>query len=184
MNCRSGREAQLDFNHCNSLGVTIGNRRYRHLLFQPVLSHSGWRYAEVVAGETFLRTRRYTSTLYIHHTIHGVGYNPMNDGGRYSIQSPIASNLPPTRPTLPPPLTGAPSCAFFRRRKAPRALSERCRALAARRKAAAARLALGLVLELMTLPPVMRLLGSAPTRTQSASHSSISSCRCQSHSPP
>ena len=29
-------------------------RRYRHLLFQLVLSHSGWRYAEVVAGETFL----------------------------------------------------------------------------------------------------------------------------------
>ena len=51
---------------------------------------------------------------------------------------------------------GAPSWAFFRRRKAPRALAERCRALAARRNDAAARLALGLVLELMTLPPVMR----------------------------
>ena len=49
-----GREAQLDFTHCNSLGVTIGGRRYRHLLFQLVLSHSGWRYAEVVAGETFV----------------------------------------------------------------------------------------------------------------------------------
>ena len=59
---------------------------------------------------------------------------------------------------------GAPSCAFFRRRKAPRALSERCRALAARRKAAAARLALGLVLELITLPPVMRLLGLSPNQ--------------------
>ena len=40
---------------------------------------------------TALRTRRYTSTLYIHHTIHGFGYNPMNDGGRYSIQSPFVS---------------------------------------------------------------------------------------------
>ena len=49
-----GREAQLDFTHCNSLGVTIGGRRYRHLLFQLVLSHSGWRHAEVVAGETFV----------------------------------------------------------------------------------------------------------------------------------
>ena len=39
---------------------------------------------------------------------------------------------------------GAPSCAFFRRRKAPMALSERGSALAARRKAAAARLALSL----------------------------------------
>ena len=45
---------------------------------------------------TALRTRRYTPTLYIPHTIHGFGYNPMNDGGRYSIQSPFVSNLPPT----------------------------------------------------------------------------------------
>ena len=49
-----GREAQIDFTRGNSLGVTIGGRRYRHLLFQLVLSHSGWRHAEVVAGETFL----------------------------------------------------------------------------------------------------------------------------------
>ena len=54
---------------------------------------------------TARRTRRYTSTLYIHRTIHGVGYNPMNDGGRYSIQSPILSNLPPARSTLSPPFT-------------------------------------------------------------------------------
>ena len=53
-----GREAQLDFTHCNSLGVTIGGRRYRHLLFQLVLSHSGWRYAEVVAGETFVALKQ------------------------------------------------------------------------------------------------------------------------------
>ena len=54
---------------------------------------------------TARRTRRYTSTLYIRHTIHGVGYNPMNDGGRYTIRSPILSDPPPTRPTLSPPLT-------------------------------------------------------------------------------
>ena len=58
---------------------------------------------------------------------------------------------------------GAPRWAFFRRRKAPRALSERCSALAARRKAAAARLALGLVFELLTLPPVIRLSGLSPS---------------------
>ena len=40
------------------LGVTIGGRRYRHLLFQLVLSHSGWRYAEVVAGETFVALKQ------------------------------------------------------------------------------------------------------------------------------
>ena len=34
--------------------MTIGGRPYRHLLFQLVLGHSGWRYAEVTAGETFL----------------------------------------------------------------------------------------------------------------------------------
>ena len=43
-------------------------------------------------------------------------------------------------------------------------LSERCSALAARRNAAAARLALGLVFELITLPPVMRLLGLKPSQ--------------------
>ena len=47
-----GREAQIDFTHCNSLGVTVGGRAYRHRLFQLVLSHSGWRYAEVATGET------------------------------------------------------------------------------------------------------------------------------------
>ena len=53
-----GREAQIDFTHCNSLGVTIGRRAYRHLLFQLMLSHSGWRYAEVVARETFLALKQ------------------------------------------------------------------------------------------------------------------------------
>ena len=59
---------------------------------------------------------------------------------------------------------GAPSWAFFRRRKAPRALPERCSALAASRSAAAARLALALVFELITLPPVMRLWGLSPSQ--------------------
>ena len=59
---------------------------------------------------------------------------------------------------------GAPICAFFRRRKAPRALSERCSPWAARRNAAAVRLALGLVFELMTLPPVIRLSGLSPNQ--------------------
>ncbi len=49
-----GREAQIDFTHGNSLGVTIAGRPYLHLLFQLILSHSGWRYAEVATGETFL----------------------------------------------------------------------------------------------------------------------------------
>ena len=53
-----GRQAQIDFTHCNSLGGTIGGRSYRHRLFQLVLSHSGWRYAEVATGETFLALKQ------------------------------------------------------------------------------------------------------------------------------
>ena len=53
-----GREAQIDFTHCNGLRVSIGGRPHRHLLFQFVLSHSGWRYAEVVSGETFMALRQ------------------------------------------------------------------------------------------------------------------------------
>ena len=49
-----GREAQIDFTHCGELKVTIVGQPYRHLLFQLILSHSGWRYAEIAAGETFL----------------------------------------------------------------------------------------------------------------------------------
>ena len=49
-----GREAQIDFTHGNSLGVTVAGRPYTHMLFQLILSHSGWRYAEVATGETFL----------------------------------------------------------------------------------------------------------------------------------
>ena len=53
-----GREAQFDFTHGNSLGVTIVGQPYPHLLFQLILSHSGWRYAEVAAGETFLALKQ------------------------------------------------------------------------------------------------------------------------------
>ena len=35
-----------------------------------------------------LRTRRYSSTRYIHHTFHGVGLSPMEDDGRSSFQPP------------------------------------------------------------------------------------------------
>ena len=34
--------------------MTIAGQPYPHLLFQLILSNSGWRYAEVAAGETFL----------------------------------------------------------------------------------------------------------------------------------
>ena len=37
--------------------MTAG-RPYRHQLFQLILSHSGWRYAELANGETFLALQR------------------------------------------------------------------------------------------------------------------------------
>ena len=37
---------------------------------------------------TARRTRTYTSTLYIRRTIRRIGYYSMNDGERYSFQSP------------------------------------------------------------------------------------------------
>lgn len=53
-----GREAQIDFTHCKSLGVSIGGQPYAHQLFHFVLSHSGWRYAEVAASESYLALQR------------------------------------------------------------------------------------------------------------------------------
>ena len=43
---------------------------------------------------TARRTRRYTSTLYIHRTIHGVGYNPY--GWRQTVQftTAVCQRLP------------------------------------------------------------------------------------------
>lgn len=48
-----GREAQLDFTHADELGVSIGGEPFPHLLFEFVLSHSGWRFVDIVPGETF-----------------------------------------------------------------------------------------------------------------------------------
>jgi len=49
----AGREAAIDFTHCEELGVTIGGRPFPHLLFQFVLSFSKWIWACVAFGETF-----------------------------------------------------------------------------------------------------------------------------------
>jgi hypothetical protein len=48
-----GREAQLDFTHATELGVQIGGVSFEHLLFEFVLSHSGWRFVCLAYGETF-----------------------------------------------------------------------------------------------------------------------------------
>ena len=48
-----GREAQLDFTHATTLEVTIGGALFVHLLFELVLSYSGWRWVCLAFGETF-----------------------------------------------------------------------------------------------------------------------------------
>ena len=48
-----GREAQLDFTHCGELDVTICGAAFGHLLFEFVLSYSGWRFVDLAFGETF-----------------------------------------------------------------------------------------------------------------------------------
>ena len=47
-----GREAQVDFTHCERLEVTIGGEAFPHQLFDLRMSHSGWVHAEVFEGET------------------------------------------------------------------------------------------------------------------------------------
>lgn len=48
-----GREAQLDFTHASSLGVTIAGEAFDHLLFELLLRFSGWRYVQLAYGETY-----------------------------------------------------------------------------------------------------------------------------------
>ncbi len=49
-----GREAQIDFTHARELGVTIAGDLFDHLLFELVLSYSGWRFVAVYSGgETY-----------------------------------------------------------------------------------------------------------------------------------
>ena len=48
-----GREAAIDFTHATELGVTIAGVPFPHLLFEFVLSYSGWTWASLAFGETF-----------------------------------------------------------------------------------------------------------------------------------
>src|SRR5262245_49413653 len=48
-----GREGAYDFTDCNELGVTIRGVPFPHLLFQFILSFSGWRWVSIAFSETF-----------------------------------------------------------------------------------------------------------------------------------
>ena len=57
---------------------------------------------------TARRTRRYTSTWYIHPTTHKHDFEPMDGRGRYIFQPPQCQAVNPSRwSTLPPPFTAA-----------------------------------------------------------------------------
>jgi hypothetical protein len=47
-----GREAQIDFTHGQELRVTIAGVPFPHLLFEFILSYSGWRFVDLAKGET------------------------------------------------------------------------------------------------------------------------------------
>ena len=60
---------------------------------------------------TARRTRRYTSTWYIHPTAHKHDFEPMDGRGRYIFQPPQCQAVNPSRwSTLPPPFTSLPGC--------------------------------------------------------------------------
>jgi hypothetical protein len=48
-----GREAQVDFTHASELGVRVAGVAFPHLLFELVLSFSGWRWVCLAFGETY-----------------------------------------------------------------------------------------------------------------------------------
>ncbi len=48
-----GREAQIDFTYATELGVTVAGVLFPHLLFEFVLSFSGWRWVCLAFGETY-----------------------------------------------------------------------------------------------------------------------------------
>jgi len=48
-----GREGAFDFTDAHELGVTISGEAFEHLLFEFVLSYSGWTWSALAFSETF-----------------------------------------------------------------------------------------------------------------------------------
>ena len=75
----------------------------------PGAGHTLWRPPEYSYPRTItaLRTRRYTSTLYIRHTIHGVGYNPYEWRRTVQFATAVSQRLPARMGHyIAPPFTG------------------------------------------------------------------------------
>ena len=49
----AGREGAFDFTNANELEVTLNGEPFEHLLFEFVLSFSGWTYTQLAYSETF-----------------------------------------------------------------------------------------------------------------------------------
>ena len=49
----AGKEAAIDFTHCEELGVTVAGEAFPHLLFEFVLTCSKWLWVCLAFGETF-----------------------------------------------------------------------------------------------------------------------------------
>jgi hypothetical protein len=48
-----GKQSQSDWTHCDELNVTIGGRRFPHMLFHFMLVYSRWETAHISASESF-----------------------------------------------------------------------------------------------------------------------------------
>ena len=42
----------MHFTHATECEVTIGGEPFAHMVFEFILSHSGWRYAQICFSET------------------------------------------------------------------------------------------------------------------------------------
>ena len=51
---RPGERLQLDWMHCEKLGIELGEERFDHLLVHVVLPYSNWEWARVCYSESYL----------------------------------------------------------------------------------------------------------------------------------
>lgn len=54
---RPGEAMQMDFTHCNKLGITINGVPFEHMLCHCVLPHSNWEWASVCRSESLIALR-------------------------------------------------------------------------------------------------------------------------------
>ena len=55
---RPGEAMQTDFTWCNSLGITIGEEPFPHMLCHPILPYSNWEWVTVCRSESLSALKR------------------------------------------------------------------------------------------------------------------------------